>query len=64
MSPNPSNWICFGDTEIPHFPSLRVVWFHTDGHKKPVLIAFLTVAALGRQLRKSPQSKDDYRPAD
>lgn len=64
MSLNLANWICFGDAEIPHFPSLRVVWFHTDSHKKPVLIAFLTVAALGRQLRKSPQSKDTYWPED
>lgn len=51
ISVNLGNWICFGDAEIPHFPSLRVVWFHTDSHKKPVLITPLTVAALVRQLR-------------
>lgn len=56
--------LVFGDAEIPHFRSLRVVWFHTDSHKKPVLIAFLTVAALGKQLRRSPQSKENYWPAD
>lgn len=45
---NLANWFCFEDTEIPHFPSLRVVGFHTDSHKKPVFIAFLTFAVLGR----------------
>lgn len=59
---NLANWICFGDAEISHLPSPRVVWFHTDSHKKSVV--FLTVAALGRKLRKSPQSKDNYWPAD
>lgn len=64
MSLNLANWICFGDAEIHHFPSLRIEWFHTDSHKKHVLIVFLTAAALGRQLRESPQSKQNYWPAD